>query len=205
VFRDLEQMKEEENQNQGLTSHIEWTNTAYRISGQLIAYASAVHHCQFRVFSFSVVLFGESGRLLRWDRSGIAYTESFNWSPNHDTLFESLWRLNFLSDVDRGYDTTVTSARGDEANAALPKLSTYPGMKDVKKEDLHKFLVRDDRTPDVLTKYYIAPGAIWDSGVLFGRSTFGYIAYDLETNNLVYLKDFWRPDLPGIQKEGDVS
>ncbi len=65
VFRDLEQMKKEEKQNQDLTSQIEWTNTAYRISGQLIGYASALHRYQFRVFSFSVVLFGESGRLLR--------------------------------------------------------------------------------------------------------------------------------------------
>ncbi|KAI0295048.1 hypothetical protein B0F90DRAFT_1638675, partial [Multifurca ochricompacta] len=31
-----------------------------------------------------------------------------------------------------------------------------------------------------------------------------YIAYDVATTNLVYLKDFWRTDLPGIQKEGDV-
>ncbi len=92
----------------------------------------------------------------------------------------------------------------DEINAALPKLSPYPGLKEVKKDDLHKFLVRDDRTPDVLNKYYIAPGATWDSRALFGRSTFGYIAYDLETSDLVYLKVFWRPDLPGIQKEGDV-
>ncbi|KAH9051975.1 hypothetical protein EDB87DRAFT_1547157, partial [Lactarius vividus] len=38
----------------------------------------------------------------------------------------------------------------------------------------------------------------------FGCSTFGYIAYDLETTNLVYLKDFWCTDCDGIQKEGDV-
>ena len=204
VFRELEQMKEEEKQNQDLTSHIKWTNTAYRISGQLIAYASAVHRCQFRVFSFSVVLFGESGRILRWDRSGIIYTAPFNWSTDHDTLFEFLWRLNYLSDIERGYDTTVTPVRGDEANEAVHKLSTYPGLEKVKEADLHKFLVRDDRTPDVQVKYYIAPGAIWDSEALFGRSTFGYIAYDLETKCLVYLKDFWRTDLPRIQKEGDV-
>ena len=204
VFRDLEEMKEEAKAKQNLTSHINWTKTAYKVSGQLIAYATAIHRCQFRVFSFSVALFGETGRLLRWDRSGIVYTKPFNWYTEQETFFEFLWRLNHLPDVDRGYDTTVISARGDEADTALLKLKTYPGFEDVKVEDLHKFLVRDDCTSKGRIKYYITPRAIWDSETLFGRSTMGYIAYDVETTNLVYLKDFWRTDLPGFQSEGDV-
>jgi hypothetical protein len=73
VFRDLEQMK--------------------GVSSQLIdAYTSAIHRSQFRVFSFSVVLFGVTGRLLCWDCSGVVYTEPFNWSTEPDTVFEFLWR-----------------------------------------------------------------------------------------------------------------
>jgi len=84
---------------------------------------SELHHSQFRVFSFAVVLFGNTGRLLRWDRSGVIYTEPFNWANEPDTLFEFVWRLNFLSDVERGYDTTVTSVNNEqEAEAALSKL-----------------------------------------------------------------------------------
>ncbi|KAH9000867.1 hypothetical protein EDB86DRAFT_3101166 [Lactarius hatsudake] len=204
VFRDLEEMGREATKKSDLKSHIRWTKGAYRVSGQLIAYTSAIHRSQFRVFSFSVVLFGNIGRLLRWDRSGVIYTEPFNWSTQPDTLFEFLWRLNFLSDVKRGYDTTVTSVADDEAEAALSKLRTYQGLENVAKADLHKFLVRDDHTLNGQIKYFIAPSAVWDSEALFGRSTFGYIAYDPETRNLVYLKDFWRTDRDGIQKEGDV-
>ncbi|KAH8984957.1 hypothetical protein EDB92DRAFT_1459802 [Lactarius akahatsu] len=204
VFRDLEEMGREARAKSDLKSHIRWTKGAYRVSGQLIAYTSAIHRSQFRVFSFSVVLFGNTGRLLRWDRSGVIYTEPFNWSTQPDTLFEFLWRLNFLSDVKRGYDTTVTSVADDEAEAALSKLRTYEGLENVAKADLHKFLVRDDHTLNGQIKYFIAPSAVWDSEALFGRSTFGYIAYDPETTNLVYLKDFWRTERDGIQKEGDV-
>ena len=195
----------EERSNHDLARRVEWSKAACEISGQLIAYATAIHRCQFRVFSFSVAFFGMTGRLLRWDRSGIIFTKSFNWYEQHDTFFEFLWRLNHLSDVDCGYDTTVTSVSDHEAKAALPKLLTYPGLEKLKKkEDLHKFLVRDDGTPEGRVKYYITAGPIWDSQSLFGRSTLGYIGYDMETTNLVYLKDFWRTDLPGIQKEGDV-
>lgn len=204
IFRELELMKQEDEEDGDLESHIEWTNTAYRICGQLVAYASAVHQSQFRVFSFSIVLFGNSGRLLRWDRSGIIYTESFNWAADHDTLFEFIWRLNFFSDVDRGFDTTVVSVEDDEADAALPMLKTYKGLEKVDRTDLHKFLVYDDLATDEPPRCYITPSAIWSTDALFGRSTFGYIAYDVTSTKLVYLKDFWRTDNHGIQKEGDV-
>ncbi|KAI0245238.1 hypothetical protein BJV78DRAFT_540079 [Lactifluus subvellereus] len=204
IFRDLEKMKEEEKEDRDLESHIEWTQSSYRICGQLVAYASALHRSQFRVFSFSIVLFGDTGRLLRWDRSGVIYTEPFDWATEHDTLFEFIWRLNFLSDVDRGFDTTVTSVADDEAEAALSKLRTYQGLENVERMDLHKFIVYDDRTMDESPRSYITPSAIWPTEALFGRSTFGYIAYDLTSTSLVYLKDFWRTDYPGIQKEGDM-
>ena len=204
IFRELEKMKEEENKDGDLESHIKWTLSAYRICGQLVAYASTVHRHQFRVFSFSIVLFGDTGRLLRWDRSGAIYTELFNWATDHNTLFEFIWRLNFLSDIDRGFDTTVTSVEDDEAEAALSKLKTYKGLEDVDRTHLHKFLVHNDLATDEPPRSYITPSSIWPTEALFGRSTFGYIAYDVESTNLVYIKDFWRTDCPGIQKEGDV-
>lgn len=51
-------------------SHVGWTNGAYKTCGQLISYASGIHRFQFHVFSFSIVPFGDTGRLLRWDRMG---------------------------------------------------------------------------------------------------------------------------------------
>ncbi|KAI0297805.1 hypothetical protein B0F90DRAFT_1819123 [Multifurca ochricompacta] len=199
IFRTHAEMKKAE---EHVKSHVRWTNTAYKICGQLLAYASALHRSQFRFFSFSVIIFSESARLLRWDRSGVIYTDAFKWATQPNTLFEFFWRFNFLSDVDRGYDTTVTPVPDDDAEVALSKLKTYQGLGSITKTDLHKFLVRDDINGEL--RSYITPGAVWFTEALFGRSTFGYIAYDVTTTNLVYLKDFWRTDIPGIQKEGDV-
>ncbi|KAH9041873.1 hypothetical protein EDB83DRAFT_2228061 [Lactarius deliciosus] len=44
----------------------------------------------------------------------------------------------------------------------------------------------------------------WATDTLIGCAIFGYIAYKVETRNLVYLKDFWRIDHPKVQKEGDI-
>ena len=209
IFHTLTEMREEEERDDDSESRIRWANSAHNICGQLIAYATALHHSRFRVFSFGVVLFGEMGRLLRWDHSGVVYTEAFKWKTQPDTLCEFFWRLNFLSPVDRGYDTTVTRvmADDDEAKAALSKLRSYEGWEEGEKleiSDLYRFLVHDDCATDGNLKSYITPGAIWDTDERFGRCTFGYIAYDVASSKLVYLKDFWRTDLPRIQKEGDV-
>ncbi|KAN0109121.1 hypothetical protein V8E52_009643 [Russula decolorans] len=203
---DFKALKRDDEKDGDLESHIRWTNSAYKICGQLNSYATALHHSQFRVFSFGVVLYGEKGRLLRWDRSGVIYTEAFKWKEQPDTLFEFFWRLNFLSPVDRGYDTTVTPVTDDddETKAALSKLRTHRGWEKLKKDNLRRILVHDDCATDGQLRTYITPGAIWDTNALFGRCTFGYIAYDVAASKLVYLKDFWRTDLPRIQKEGDV-
>jgi hypothetical protein len=129
IFRTLTELKRDDEKDGDLESHVRWTNSAYKICGQLTAYATALHHSQFRVFSFGVVLYAQKGRLLRWDRSGVIYTEAFEWAKQPDALFEFFWRLNFLSPVDRGYDTTVTPVLDgdDEAKAALSELRTYKG------------------------------------------------------------------------------
>lgn len=58
-------METEEEKNGNLESHIKSADYAQKICGQLVAYASELHRSQFRVFSFAVVLFGDTGRLLR--------------------------------------------------------------------------------------------------------------------------------------------
>jgi len=174
----------------------------YKTCNLLIAYASALHRSQFRIFSFSVVLFEDNVRLLRWDRSGVIYTEAFKLADGH--LSEFLWRFNYLSAVDRGYDTTVSLVDNDEAEVALLKLRTYPTFENVRREHLHRVLVWDDLSPDDRPRRYIAPRAKWVTDALIGRATFGYIAFDVERGDLVYLKDFWRFDHPERQKEGDV-
>jgi len=120
----------------------------------------------------------------------VIYTESFKWASDPGTLIEFLWRFNFLSDVDRGCDTTVTPVEDDEAEVALPKLRTYRGLENVTRDELRKFLVRSDFASDQQTRWYIAPREICDHDFLFGHSTYGFIAYDVTTARLVYLKDF---------------
>ncbi|KAA1477023.1 hypothetical protein DENSPDRAFT_854072 [Dentipellis sp. KUC8613] len=78
--------------------------------GQIIAYASANLELQFRTFVFSVLILGRFARLIRWDRSGAIVTRRIDYVEDPKPLVEFLWRYNFLSDAQRGYDGSVKPA-----------------------------------------------------------------------------------------------
>ncbi|KAI9450856.1 hypothetical protein F5148DRAFT_1290488 [Russula earlei] len=158
------------------------SHRASHICGQLISYSLVLHQKQSCVFSFAIILFGETGRLLQWDHSGAIYTELFNWAKDPNTLFKFIWRLNSLTFAQHGYGTTVTSV-----------LENDEGI-----------LINDDHATDGQLKPYITWKPIWETKTLFGQSTFRYICHDIEQNELVYLKDYWHTDFPGIEKEGDI-
>jgi hypothetical protein len=85
--------------------------------GDIMVYPCPVLDTTHHLFSFAVVLFSEMGRLLRWDCSGVIYSEAFQWKTRPDTLCEFFCRLHFLLPVDRSYDTTATSVMDDDDEA----------------------------------------------------------------------------------------
>jgi hypothetical protein len=69
-------------------------------------------------------------------------------------------------------------------------ITVYTTTEKLKITNLYRFLVRDDHVTDGQLRSYITPGAVWDTNALFGRCTFEYIAYNIVTSKLVYLKVF---------------
>ena len=61
IFCSLTKMESEDEVDGDLESHVKWTKSSYNICGQLLSYASALHHSQFCVFLFAIVLFGDMG------------------------------------------------------------------------------------------------------------------------------------------------
>ncbi|TFY64974.1 hypothetical protein EVG20_g5758 [Dentipellis fragilis] len=88
--------------------------------GQITAYAAAMLELQFRTFVFSVLIMGDFARLIRWDRSGAIVTEAFNYQVDPEPLAQFLWRYNFLSRAQRGFDESVKAI---EATDNTPDLS----------------------------------------------------------------------------------
>lgn len=177
--------------------------------GQITSYAAAHLASQFRNFAYSVIVCGAKGktwaRLLRWDQSGAMVTRSF---PLHSTtsdeqdgpkkLAEFFWRYNRLSRQQRGLDPTVTRASGPAVEAARKELK-------LDKDELVMEIVAVNGDGDGRQlKYLVGHPAVSVDSSPTGRSTKGFVAYEPTSKKVVYLKNTWRLDVDGIQKEGEV-
>ena len=196
--------------------------------GQILSYAELVFRHQQRTWHFMVVLLGDYARIVRFDHSSIFATTKFNYKTHTHMLGEFLWRFSRQTPVMRGHDPTAKRIeRGDHL---WDKMVAKKGA-DSQADDYVQMLFNDSldeswpwwqlevpvATPSGKTRasvrrctrrfvvgkpHFMAPGVT-------GRGTRGYVALPLDdTDNLdeafVYLKDAWRVDHDGIEKEGDI-
>ncbi|KAI1784348.1 hypothetical protein LXA43DRAFT_976734 [Ganoderma leucocontextum] len=201
--------------------------------GQALSYVELIVKRQHRMFVFMLFFLGDSVRIARFDRSGVFVTRKFNYKVHGDILVDFLYRYSRLSDAERGYDPTVTrilpatplyNAMRERAEAKKSGDS-----RDYVRELFQKSLnaewpwwkvevhahapcgkTRKQQSQTVIRKFAVgmphfqAPGAA-------GRGTRGYVALPLRDDDtiakdaeFVYLKDAWRVDHAGIDKEGDT-
>ncbi|ETW82699.1 hypothetical protein HETIRDRAFT_382749 [Heterobasidion irregulare TC 32-1] len=190
--------------------------------GQIISYTACQFASQHRCFTFSILFLDDHVRFIRWDRAGAIVTKRFNWRDDPKPLARFLWLFNHLSDAERGYDTsiskpapreiTLTKKKLDERANALARAkgepSRLPETRYSTDDSFRKFCVVDDdpgiKEGEARVRFFVASVPQWQSGSPVGRGTKGYEALDLETGELVYLKDTWRYEADRMKKEGDT-
>jgi hypothetical protein len=162
--------------------------------GQITTYAVAQLGLQFRTHIFSVLIFRKYARLIRWDRSGAVVTAAFDYCGSH--LIDFFRRYDLASPAERGVDDSVSTPSDLEAAAAKAVLGTGS-------EHLVKFAVNNSQDNSVA--YYIGSEPSFKANAsLTGRSTRTFIVYDVLTAQRVVMKDTWRIDLRGMEKEGAI-
>ena len=172
--------------------------------GQCALYAANQLAYQHRLFAFSLVICGKRARFVRWDREGVIVSAGIDCSTNHDLVIEFLQRFDQMTAEQRGLDPTATPATPEEidafesavANVEIESLrrsvgdqTTYPRF---------RLEIRD--AGDEVSDYIVGKALDYNLGVV-GRCTRGYLALDRSTNQLVFLKDMWRPDVQGVEPE----
>ncbi|KAF8872107.1 hypothetical protein CPB84DRAFT_1967539 [Gymnopilus junonius] len=171
--------------------------------GQIGSYAAAIAGSQFRLHLFSVSICRENARLIRWDRAGAVVTQSFNYKKEPELLADFFWRYSHLDLRQKGYDPTCSVALEED----ITKMGDYE--RDLQEansihREFRKLLVPDRKEPDKGSQFIISYPPYYESYSPFARATRGMLAYDLEADALVYLKDYWRADADGMEKEGDI-
>ncbi|KAH9941988.1 hypothetical protein B0H21DRAFT_869072, partial [Amylocystis lapponica] len=180
--------------------------------GQIISYASEVLMRQHRCFHFTVVVFGLYAHIIRWDRSGAIVTKRINYKDEPHILCSFLWQFCHLSDEKQGYDSTAVLVEKGTPDFAVMKRASEKKVKTrsrVTKSARWKERTRsleDTSSPSAerSTCWFLVNKPHFMAQGPTGRGTRGYDALDCVTGKFMFLKDTWRVDTDGFEKEGAV-
>ncbi|KAG6838725.1 hypothetical protein C0991_009190, partial [Blastosporella zonata] len=156
--------------------------------GQLYQYASEWQIRQHRNHAFTIFLFGEFVRFIRWDRAGAIVSQRFDYQKDATHLIDFLWRFSQLSDAARGKDVYVRRATEEEADMARIELKEWEPESKVQRP----FIVFKIPVENGLDREFIAWHCLDEPDALTGRCTRGYPVYEAAKNEKYFLKDGWR-------------
>jgi len=171
--------------------------------GQLCSYAAAHAGSQFRVHTFTLSICGRSARFIRWDRGGATVTRSFDYIKDPHILAHFFWRYAHLNHSQRGYDTSVSPASPEDLQQ-IQHVEKHLRKENPAHREFCKVMVPDRSDPEVEKPFIISSPPMYTARSPFGRATRAMLAFDMEAEAIVFLKDYWRPDVDGMQKEGEI-
>lgn len=205
--------------------------------GQTSFFAAQMCANQYRDFAFSISLTDETARLLRWDRSGVIFSEAIHYRENPESLCRFLWRFGNANLLQRGADMSVhkriTQAEEalfrdtvkahvklqlgltdeKEVNKELEKhyepgqvcmveVITHWDSEDQPPASSSEYRTRGQTQTQAATRKFLVSRPVVSPRSLASRSTRGYWAVDMQTENIVFLKDCWRVDVETVDIEG---
>ncbi|EIW54475.1 uncharacterized protein TRAVEDRAFT_131901, partial [Trametes versicolor FP-101664 SS1] len=184
------------------------------VLGQILSYGVLVFDRQHRTHHFTIIVFGEFARIIRWDRAGAIFSDKFNYRKMPGKLARFLWRFSRLSAVQRGHDTTATRVLPKTPDYALMEqcASTPRLTNDYARKLFNGTLAKDwpwwritVQDTSGLRVFLVGRPTFIASG-LVGRGTRGYVALDLDNPDhpFVFLKDCWRVLHERSETEGAI-
>ena len=177
---------------------------AYSSLGQITSYVTSHLSAQFRTHAFLVLVVHNYARIMQWDRGGVVVTAPIYFTKEPH-LFDFFIRYNYANSVMRGSDTSVRAPEVNELDAATRLISEFRNSDSGKEVAKTFFVVSIPRRGRVSESgHYVieAPFAI-----LFpptGRATRTFVAYDIQRDKRVLIKDSWRINIIGLPKEGEI-
>ena len=194
------------------------------VLGQILSYVELAFEYQQREFVFMVLFLSKYARVLRFDRSGIIASEKLDYTKRGAELSEFLVRCACIDARSRGHDPTASrisptdalweqlKQHGADAAEKDPKDHVQKLFNQTLDEGWPwwKLLVPDEESG--VKRWFAVGKPHFYAGGVAGRGTRGYVAVQLDddgeevssTAKFVYLKDAWRVNREGMEKEGTI-
>lgn len=198
-------------------SYDQGSEAAQACRGQLASYAHYIFQNGHRTHVFAFVVMPETARLLRFDHSGVIYSNEFYWrGPANPHLAEFFRRFGKASPAERGLDTSVEWLKpgAPEITLARSILENWTELPEgYEKGSIIPHIINDDDIPLALVHVFddearqfhrvVTHRPKIESQYLISRATRGYVVVDLDARIVGYMKDSWRvsfSDLPTESK-----
>ena len=191
---------------------------------QMLPCVELVFKYQQRQFVFVALFLGHYSRVVRFDRAGIITSERIGYMKRGPELTEFFVRYARLQPADRGHDPTATRILPTGLLAKQLKRHGLDAAERDPEDYVQKFfnksldpqwpwwkLLVPDEESGVKRWFAVGKPHFRADGVT-GRGTRGYVAVPLNDTGdgvkiqtgFVYLKDAWRVDHEGLEREGMV-
>lgn len=152
---DDEEIEEEEDREEDNGDNHE--GIIRRNLGEIAISAAELCARQHRTHCFSISIYGTTARLFRWDRAGVIVTRSFDLLEKPEILCLFVWRYSRATDVQRGYDTTVSKATHEEEMKFKAVVMTHIKQQLSLPDDRVHELIREHYKPNAVFKLPIYP------------------------------------------------
>ncbi|EJF67468.1 hypothetical protein DICSQDRAFT_142985 [Dichomitus squalens LYAD-421 SS1] len=187
--------------------------------GQLVEYATEIFNRQHRQSLFMIHFTYDCARFLRFDRSGAVVSEEFDYIACPQLIGSFLSRLSRMGRAERGYDPTATLASEEQAttfrelhNRFHPDSATARGLGNAVADGWPIYLLTIDapfssdgaavrRGTSPSSRHFLVGKPASQSSSLVGKVAKGFVAYDMTNQQVVFIKDGWRPDSSEVQSE----
>ena len=169
--------------------------------GQICSYATAHMAAQFRSYVFSLLVFPNYTRILRWDRAGVIVTAQIDLTDCAFLLANFFWRYEHMTNSQRGYDDHITAVTLQDVERVIPN-----AIKKLDANEDSRFFsvtIPHDHSKDD-SEFIITKPTYMGIGSPTGRSTRTFQALSVTTKERVFLKDTWRVIHPGVLPEHDI-
>ncbi|KAI0672107.1 hypothetical protein C8Q78DRAFT_1077680 [Trametes maxima] len=180
--------------------------------GQIIEYGNEIFSRQHRTFVVVISVYCNYARFIRLDRIGATISQPFDYvaRPNIFGLF--LYRYTRMSPEERGFDPTSTRASDADAAVFRALAGKYPALAKAATPGwpIHELTINapwitaENRAAAVRGDIACSPRKFligrpsYRSHSMSERGTRGFVAWDVTQRTAVFIKDYWRADIPEL-------
>ncbi|TCD65424.1 hypothetical protein EIP91_002680 [Steccherinum ochraceum] len=175
------------------------TDSAAQTAGQLASYIATQFSQQHHTFVITLLICGDHCRFILSDRSAAVVTRHFNYRQNPEILGEFIWRFGQLNEPSRGFDHTAKVATPAEqkllhsaidAVALAHPTRTISDLADAKDSSATCYVMTAIGS-DGVAHHCVVQKPHYYPSTFIGPSHRTFVCFDLTTNKLSLLEDFW--------------